>query len=164
MAAIRTSFGEILKAIKNKLIADAVVKDPTQIIWAVNNNVPQFIGDFDIVMRAMSGYRLYTDGGSWDFRWSRQVRISIRSQSIRDLGADNEAWVTAQFILADQIIDSVAKDSFTPKDNLGRNLTTKSIEAIMDDGPERQNDDGAWGMWVCTLECHYLCDVDPTTK
>ena len=163
VAAIRCNFGQILQAVEDKLVSDAVVVDPTQIVWAVNNNVPQFISDFDIILRAMSGYRLLTDGGAWDFRWSRQIKVYIRSQSIRDMGAGNKEWVTAQFVLADKIINSVAKDSFTPKDGLGRNLTTKSLEAIMDDGPERANDDGTWGMSVCTIEAHYLPKIDPTT-
>lgn len=161
--AERVNFGDILKAIENKLIADNVVQSEGQIIWSVNDDqIPQLTMQWDILLRAANGFGDTKDGGDYDLRCSRLVDVRIRSMSIADMLASNKAWITEQFIRHDQIINSIGNGRFEPLDANGKKITLQSIKLRSDLSPERKGTQDTWGDSVCILEIRYLPKVTPT--
>lgn len=161
MGAKRLNFGEVLQAIEDKLVDDGVAIERNQVTWTVNDTLPHLTMQSDILLRVRSGALIDMDGGPWDYRWSRLVDVFYRTQSIPDPAGNNKSWVNETFVAIDKILDSVAKSAFTPKDNLGKDLTTAPIKAIGDIAPTRTGSMTSWGEWVCTLEVHYLPLIHP---
>jgi len=165
----RCDFSDIMQAIEDKFLADAVVADASLITWAVNDNVPQLSGPFDVLMRARKGMPTPTDGGAWDFRELQYVDITIRSQSIKDSGGSNKGWVKTQNALSSGIINSLLTESpnyghFWPSNSSGDLLTVSPLKVHFDLPPERKTDQEPWGDSVCTLEIHYMPLVTPQGK
>lgn len=159
----RVNFGDILQAIEDKLVADLVVADRSQVVWAIDDDEPQFSGVRDILLRARGARKTGHDGGAWDFRMVRLVDVYARAQAIDDPGGGAKEFVKAQFVLHDLVLSSLCADpdghpeDFWPTDANGNLLTTQAIVLAKDLGPERrQTKDSAWGDTVCTLEVHYL--------
>ncbi len=160
MAAVRCNFGDVLQAIRDKLVTDAVVKDRGQVIWTANDDVANLISTWDILLKAATGINEDLDGGSYDFRMVRLIDVRVRTQSIKGPGQTNEDWVTKQFILHDQVLASIGHGQFTPQKS-GKDLTVCAIKTRSDLAPNRSQDASTWGDSVCILEARYLPLVTP---
>lgn len=168
MGVVRTNFGVIMQAIEDKILADEVVADADLITWAVTDSIPQLSGPMDILMRAGRAMLTSYDGGAWDFRVTRFLDLTIRSQSVKDTGGTSKSWVKEAFILGDALLKSMLTEGplyghFWPSDGTGH-LTSEPIRVHVDLPPERRTDQQLWGDYVCTLEVHYMPELSPTGK
>lgn len=163
MGCVRCSFSDILQAIEDKLVADEVVTDRTQITWAVNNiEPPQLNTQFDVILRAHKAFRSSQDGGSFDVRFVRYVDIRMRTICIMDPGGGNKTWIAEQFGIEDRILNSIGNSQFFPKNGNNQNLTNIPLMPMADIAPEKSGGHpSSWGVTVCTLEAHYLPLLTP---
>lgn len=163
--AIRCNFWQILQAIETKFVNDGVVSDVSLITWTVNDTVPQLSSPQDILLRSRGGVLDPEDGGGWDLRVRRIIDVYIRSQSIKDTGGNNKAWVISHFTLADNILNSLVTEAgygtFWPTDSAGNFLTTMALKFADDTPPTREDDSTTWGTSVCSLEVHYMPLITP---
>lgn len=158
----RIDFGAIMQAVEDKLVADSVVEDRSQITWGKPDNVPQLSGPYDIVLVPRNGTHSIYDGGAAQLPMQRHIDIWYRSEAMSDQGGGLKEWIKAAFIKADQVIDSVGNDNFWPEDADGNLLTVESIKLVGDAEPSRPGNHTAFGSYVCTLDIKYFPAIDPT--
>lgn len=164
MGVARVNFGDIMKAIEDKLVADDVINSDL-ILWAVNDEAPQISADRDVVLRAGRAVPIPADGGAWDFRYVRNVDVYVRSHAIRDTGGSHKSWVKDHFALMDTVLNSMITESpdyghFWPSNGTDH-LTTMPITVHSDLPPQRPSEQAGWGDSVCTLEIHYMPLLKP---
>jgi len=158
----RVSFGAIMLAFEDQLVADQVVVDRAQITWGTPDNVPAFNGTFDILLIARNATHAPYDGGACDLRLVRYLDIWVRSAAIADAGGGIRQWIIDTFDLGDKIINSVGNDNFWPQDEDENLLTIESVKLVGDVPPARPKNDSTWGDYVGTVSVVYFPKIDPT--
>lgn len=157
----RVSFGDILQACQDKLLADGVVTDAAQVTWGTPTSIPHFTAPFDILLVARNGTHHGYDGAAADLRMRRMIDVYYRSEAIRDPGGGWKSWLIETFAKGDSAINSIGNNNFWPADVLGNLLTIESIKLVGDAAPEYPAEASVFGDYVCTLEANYYPAVDP---
>lgn len=158
----RVSFGAILLAIENQLVADAVVADRAQITWGLPDNIPQLSGPTDVLLVPRNGQHEARDGGPAQFQVLRYVDVWYRSEAIPDPGGGFKTWITEVFAAADRVINSVGLDGFWPEDADRNLLTVQAIQLVGDVPPDYVKPGSVYGTYVATLSVLYMPAIDPT--
>ena len=155
-ANARVSFGDIMQAVADQLLADEIVNDPAQVVWGNPKNIPQFSGPFDVLLVARNGRHEGRDGGGGQLQMLRMIDVWYRSEAVQDPGGGYKAWLTETFEAGDTIIDSIADDDFWPEDDDGNLLTIESIKLVGDVEPAEPKPGAVYGDYVCTIACLYF--------
>jgi len=157
----RIKFSDIMTAISNQLVDDAVVPDNNFVSWGTPDNTQPFIGNFDVLMVARAGVPRKRDGGPADFQIERLVDLWYRSEPNSDSQSSFQTWLKTTFAAIDNILNSVGSGGFWPEDADGNLLTIEAID-LETDSPPNYSRGSVFGDYACTLRCIYYPLVNPS--
>lgn len=167
----RVTFDVILQAIENQLVADGVI-NADQVVWARPDAGQIFFDQFIVWLVPGHGQHEGRDGGSQQLMMRRTVEILHRVTQGPELSSHTatewqtivKTYFTAEFTMADSIINSVGDDGFWPEvnDGSGSLLTIEPIKLVQDKPPSRAALKNLLAEYVCTLSCLYFPYADPS--
>lgn len=161
----RTSFGEILLAVKAEVIKRTGLPAARVIILA-RDQAPKAQAEQIIYLRPRRFTSIEpenTGGGRSNTRLTRQLDLILSSRMATDASTSDEDWLThptrGYYALEDAAVDALQE--FFPTDGQGNALVFEPIRIMSEDQTLKL---GHWGQANATFEVGYMPPLDQTRQ
>lgn len=165
---VRTSFGPIIRAMRDELVLRLAVPPEMVKIIARRDLNPTLGGQMVYLRpsRFMSQDNQAESTGRIDTRLSRQVAILLKARNVQDDVAQDEDWLCngdlGLFALEDRVLDAL--QIFFPLDATGKPLTCYPIRLLTGDEAAKSREKQGWGDESFIFEAVYQPLLDQSRQ